>query len=520
MTVQVRPQVYLDPKGDVEKEKHLVGFALNQRNILNNLMSFNNLQQDRRKVLLADGSVIDVQSCFGVDKVFISSPKIVTSITDETIPRYIAYVIAIGEGGTDEWTAAFAWDITNNGYATIADNNYYRTNEIETYYINGDGEKIISGPGYPRIWNVSSGDIFSLYRSISFEGLDGEVVSVKNAGTTQIVEVEFNNHSGKAVKFNYYSPPGLSEDGLSTRYYGINGFATTDDYVVNTSITGDFLYAKVLSVIDDTKILIDTQIFDLYPGHTEEIIITPFLPLFHAVTTETWMYYNYNYYVYTPSNEFARYQITDYSVAPDVTSTSGIGDGSLGGYVGGTWETRYTIFGHPYWYATSNYTANLAAKHTASINTGNETEVIFEGHNSLTLGLYTGYNNAFMGSVTFSDYNGATERFSVGPFFYPWLLPTDGESYSSYTPWRSTGSGGMALFNEHCIIQVYDATLTNTPDVRAQTLPFTDPFLSKRMPTTDRSTEFEDAIENLATTLKALNDSPHVKVGIRLLRRY
>ena len=39
MTVKVRPQVYLNSKGDVEKEKHLIGFALNQRNILNNLMS-------------------------------------------------------------------------------------------------------------------------------------------------------------------------------------------------------------------------------------------------------------------------------------------------------------------------------------------------------------------------------------------------------------------------------------------------------------------------------------------------
>ena len=84
MTVKTL-RVILDREGDLDAEKALVPFALNQRFILNNLMNFQGLMQDRRVVRMIDGSVITVRSFFGEDSVFISCPVEVVEVVEEEV---------------------------------------------------------------------------------------------------------------------------------------------------------------------------------------------------------------------------------------------------------------------------------------------------------------------------------------------------------------------------------------------------------------------------------------------------
>lgn len=116
MFVRVDPQIFLDGDGDVDQAKTLIGFAKNQRNILKNLMGFNGLQQDQRIVKFDDGSVITVQSCFGIDKIWISCPPS-TVVLEELISGGILLVTV---SYTD--TFSFLWNIDTDDYLEVEKN--------------------------------------------------------------------------------------------------------------------------------------------------------------------------------------------------------------------------------------------------------------------------------------------------------------------------------------------------------------------------------------------------------------
>ncbi|MCK9408267.1 MAG: hypothetical protein M0R68_03955 [Bacteroidetes bacterium] len=72
------PRIILyDQAGDLEREKELTAFANNQLFILKDLMKFQNLAQDQRRVELVDGSVIVVKSVYNNDIIQVYSPKAV-----------------------------------------------------------------------------------------------------------------------------------------------------------------------------------------------------------------------------------------------------------------------------------------------------------------------------------------------------------------------------------------------------------------------------------------------------------
>jgi hypothetical protein len=68
-------KVIYDQKGDLRREDELRGYALTQLFVTKDMMKFNDLKQDQRRINLIDGSVITIKSCYGDDVVTIFSPK-------------------------------------------------------------------------------------------------------------------------------------------------------------------------------------------------------------------------------------------------------------------------------------------------------------------------------------------------------------------------------------------------------------------------------------------------------------
>lgn len=73
MEVRRIPRIILD--GDAESASHMAREGIRQLGILKELMSFNDLQQDIRKVEYIDGSRIVCRSCFGEDVVHLYAVK-------------------------------------------------------------------------------------------------------------------------------------------------------------------------------------------------------------------------------------------------------------------------------------------------------------------------------------------------------------------------------------------------------------------------------------------------------------
>lgn len=107
----------LDPTGDLNAEKELVYFAKTQQFILHNLMSFRDLKQDVRTVNMADGSIIVVQSCFGLDTVYISCPKTVTE--EAVLSNEFIECLSYPSSGATEYRY---WDVKNAEFFMVPGN--------------------------------------------------------------------------------------------------------------------------------------------------------------------------------------------------------------------------------------------------------------------------------------------------------------------------------------------------------------------------------------------------------------
>ena len=304
MTVDITPRVFLDRNGDIEKEKDLINFALNQRNILRNLMGFNNIQQDNRTVNMADGSVITVQSCFGLDNVFISSPVVATYGYSKT--KYVDVAVFIGENSDNFGTGYFAWDIANDSYYSMKTNDDavgYESiiiNEKESYRL-VNGKKVVVGNGFPFIhffqstwlgntfsYAIDSAVPFRYWFRDSFMGFAGTVTGTRMIKGNQELVLKIDSMTQDpdvTLKLGTITPP-------STIYYNydINTMVDVGDYIINcrNDFGRDRECARIIDYNYETNsILIDRPIFDLEEesGSRNTFTISPMSPLYYAVPT-------------------------------------------------------------------------------------------------------------------------------------------------------------------------------------------------------------------------------------------
>lgn len=110
-------RIIYHPGGDVEKEKELKKFALHQQFLLHDLMKFQNLKQDQRRLELVGGGIITVKSCFGQDQIEIYVPP--SEVPIVTPSTEILYVYSVDySGNLSYW---FIWDLSLDDYAEIND---------------------------------------------------------------------------------------------------------------------------------------------------------------------------------------------------------------------------------------------------------------------------------------------------------------------------------------------------------------------------------------------------------------
>ncbi|MBE9592701.1 MAG: hypothetical protein IMF19_04405 [Proteobacteria bacterium] len=110
MAISRIPRIILD--GDEESSSYMAREGIRQLGILKDLMGFNSLQQDIRKVEYTDGSIILCRSCFEEDVVYIYTEKKEEEKADK---RFYIYV-TISDYVTiwDSYTGEVAEGICNN----------------------------------------------------------------------------------------------------------------------------------------------------------------------------------------------------------------------------------------------------------------------------------------------------------------------------------------------------------------------------------------------------------------------
>jgi hypothetical protein len=111
------PRIILD--GDEESASYMAREGIRQLGILKGLMSFNNLQQDIRKVEYIDGSRIVCRSCFGEDVVHIYAEKDEWA-ERELIPRFFAFVTK-EDRETGELIKSYHWIYFNPDNVNLRD---------------------------------------------------------------------------------------------------------------------------------------------------------------------------------------------------------------------------------------------------------------------------------------------------------------------------------------------------------------------------------------------------------------
>lgn len=108
------------PEGDREKEKMLTHFARNQQFILHNLMGFQQLQQDKRRIEMIDGSVITIGSCYGHDIIDIYVPRLdkESIVLPSCADRTVLFVLSTADGNIEIYSHDKATN-TNTRLKTI-----------------------------------------------------------------------------------------------------------------------------------------------------------------------------------------------------------------------------------------------------------------------------------------------------------------------------------------------------------------------------------------------------------------
>jgi hypothetical protein len=540
MTVKITPQVFIDNSGNIERSKELIGFALNQREILNNLMSFNDLKQDQRKIDLIDGSVITIQSCFGIDKIWISSPP-VTEITEASIlPLYIAYFEATTNGGS--YRVAFSWDIANDCYSSVTSNSGVVVKEDGRYY---NGKKYDSN-GLPYLWEISANEglngieIFRRWMWEGFEFVKGAISSIENIGETQKVTANFDDlYGGNPVKLGQVSF--ASED----RMWDINAIVREGDYAINWNVQGGpMLWAKVITVTDTNSVIIDKQIFGLYGSpYDDYIVIMPFLLMFREYRGEGYSYgstrefiiFNREPAVYPhgyhgPGTNFATLSTSDLTTAP-----GSILEGDLSGdpSKGGIFFTNYWIYPvilGAYGEGIIDYQYNdyILSNPDRVFNDHAVTET------RTTTCFYCNDNNKLLSDKFFSYFlksdwsdgnlisNTRIWSTSLGDFTTTWGSGTRDYSaaLSSRMNYLSVPiQSDISVYNEKVIFQVVKTGEVTNPGYAAQSIGlYTD--VDKMSFNTVRSSKLELALQRTVELMREANgENAGVAISVHLYRR-
>lgn len=203
MAVRRIPRIILD--GDAESASYMAREGIRQLGILKELMSFNDLQQDIRKVEYIDGSRIVCRSCFGEDVVYLYAVK---EEKWKFLPKLYVYV-------------------TISNYVTIWD---LLTGEVAIDICNNDG-KIYDYYGEPLI-------TFPCHKSELVRWLEG----IKDRPTRQVLKdnpedrkdylANNDKDMGEENRIEKFNP----EDPSANCYYGITDIATFENY---TQVTND-----------------------------------------------------------------------------------------------------------------------------------------------------------------------------------------------------------------------------------------------------------------------------------------
>ena len=333
----LRPRIILDQFGDIQKERELIPFSLNQLAILKNLMSFSGLKQDRRVVQFQDykGVSIQINSCFDLDSIFISYP-ISGGTQQGSIPfsggqQYVWITVDTCYNPDLEITGMTERDYVvdpanNNAFVDIYNDDGNRVEQPFNYWaIRNNLTKFLSGFSIGRVVLVPVSDTtipLSVLNCMTFPTSDTGYY-----GNTMMEDIFGQFQSGNGWHIDFPNPINtnnldFTQDGTQPGWFAYpvgNG-----DYSAN--------YRKVTAIGSPTVLVLDSA-FDVnlitdvtfgYDGQTYvAFYITPSMQLYYQSKLE---------WVVDVSGDL---QITDYNNYENTTCSWGVLISSSSGGEGG-----------------------------------------------------------------------------------------------------------------------------------------------------------------------------------------